>query len=174
MKKFYIKKFEIKKYLNSQTFLIVFVNLFLANMLPHGMISFITYMFFFLSRLQSSLSFNIASIAFDFLCLTMLLRLIWLPILYTYLEKESKIDYIQKFIFNLKNKRDFRIKVLVILEMPVLLYDLYYLFLSTDLYDLFCNFIIASFASIVSIIMCDLFGSYLVLFLWWKFKGELK
>lgn len=161
-----------KKYLNKDIFLVLFVNLFLANQLPHGSAIFDIWFACVLilgvknlDKLSLYKQFLLVFIGLIplFVCMA---RIVCLPILYTYLEKYSKEKVIQKFIYNLKNKRLFRIKLLLLIETPIWICT----FIINNGKNVLEYFIIF----IIFIVFFDLFGSYLVLFLWWKLRGELK
>ena len=103
---------NFKKYLNKDVILTIFVNLFLANQLPHGSAIFDIWFACVLilgvknlDKLSLYKQFLLVFIGLLplFVCMA---RIVCLPILYTYLEKYSKEKVIQKFIYNLKNKQE--------------------------------------------------------------------
>ena len=90
----------LEKYINWQILLIVFVNLFLANIFYHG-IALALY-------LSSRFDFNLI-ITILVLCIIFpIQRFIWLPVLYSALEKYSKNELVQKLIYNLKKNSKVR------------------------------------------------------------------
>ena len=178
----------LEKYINWQILLIVFVNLFLANIFYHG-IALALY-------LSSRFDFNLI-ITILVLCIIFpIQRFIWLPVLYSALEKYSKNELVQKLIYNLKNNSKFRWKTLCIVEIPLICYCLFklinvvlngwqigagfnytdystinWMFYKNQLLNISCELLILV---LMLMIFFDLFGSYIVLFLWWKIRGELK
>lgn len=183
----------MKKYLNWQILLIVFVNLFLANMYPHGVFIVAYFTIPFLFNEHGTV---IQELMLILALLLLIVRLFWLPILYKKLEKYSKNELVQKFIFNLKNNGTFRWKMLCIVEIPLICYCLFKL-ISVVLngWQIGAGFNYADYSTInwisyrnqllnvscelsimvlMTMIFFDLFGSYLALFLWWKIRGELK
>ena len=179
----------LEKYINWQILLIVFVNLFLANIFYHG-IALALY-------LSSRFDFNLI-ITILVLCIIFpMQRFIWLPVLYSALEKYSKNELVQKLIYNLKNNSKFRWKTLFIVELPWICYYIYLImykiisglstyarydstgFLNTinwNLYWYSLNSYLSQilFVALILIVFFNMSGSYLVLFLWWKIRGELK
>ena len=172
----------LKKYLDWQILLIIFVNLFLANLVPH--IFFPTLLWCFAGFLGKELSEYDSLICYILLGF-ILLRLYWLPVMYNICEHKLKNEIMQEFIYKLKNNNKFRRKFLFCIELPLLMFMLgsilYEIFITWDeikpLMHLSWIFDIVTLHFIfllISIIFFDLFGSYLVLFLWWKIRGELK
>lgn len=184
---------KIKKILSKDILITVFVNLFLANIYPYG---FFIAVYFALPFLFEESGTLIQKIMFALVLLLPVVRLFWLPILYSKMEKYSKNELVQKFIFNLKNNGTFRWKMLCIVEIPLICYCLFKL-ISVVLngWQIGAGFNYADYSTInwisyrnqllnvscelsimvlMTMIFFDLFGSYLALFLWWKIRGELK
>ncbi len=98
------------------------------------------------------------------------LQMFIFPLLYKDVEKNKAHKYVYKFIYNLKNNSDFRFIFLYLFELFLFIY----------LLIIWLKFSISSFMLdymrifLLTIVFFDLFGSYLVLFLWWKLRGELK
>lgn len=157
---------KIKEYLNWQIMLIVFVNLFMAN----------TY--FAAKHLLGIpavyLMFNyknawIVFFASMFICIS---RVIYLPVLYSFLENKSNNKLVKKFIYNLKNNKKFRIIFLIFVELPV--FTIAVTGAHNGAYNVFSYLFNLCFGIFFSFCLLDLFGSYVFLFLWWKITGQLK
>ena len=183
----------LEKYINWQILLIVFVNLFLANIYPHGLFIAVYFATPFLFEECGTLT---QKMMFTFALFLPVVRLFWLPILYARMEKYSNNELVQKFISNLKNNSKFRWKILCIVEIPLICYCLFklinvvlngwqigagfnytdystinWMFYKNQLLNISCELLILV---LMLMIFFDLFGSYIVLFLWWKIRGELK
>ena len=88
--------------------------------------------------------------------LTLLLKLLVLPIFYNMLETRSKNVKIVKFIKNLKTKFRMKFLILFVSIIPFLIFNML-----TKPNDILFSFLVLC-------IISGLFGSYLVLFLWWE------
>lgn len=157
---------KILRYLNIQIIFVILVNIFLADItfisLPILLYSFLEH----LKNIGSYLDYPLI-----ILYILSILRLFVLPILYTILEKKSKNEIIQKFIYNLKNSNKYKGMVLLITFMPVFLFIAITNFSDlikpgTDLQGYFWTLFICEF-------IWGLFGSYLVLFLYWYIKDKI-
>lgn len=157
---------KLKEYFNWQILLILFVNIFLANS------------FFYIKYVMGypavwiygghKFAFILCLLGM-FLCV---IRVIYLPILYSLLEKYSKNSVVKKFINKLKTDKIFQIQILVLIELPILYLGITNSFGNNS--NIFKSFYEMVFFLLVSAGFIDLFGSYVVLFLWWKFKDELR
>ncbi len=178
---------NIKQYLNKEIIFVVLINLLGANIIFSGPIIVLIAVI-----IASAFSYDpdraLTVAVFTFLAI-ILLRLLVLPIAYGKLERKSKNEIIQKFIHNLKNNNKFRLKFLLFTELPVFLYIIFISIINIKDYLEDHNFNFSHMdansyligdlkeicIAILIIMFCfDLFGSYLVLFLWWKIRGELK
>lgn len=134
---------RLKKYLHKDIIVTIFVNLFLANLWPHGFI------LGFFSAMCVKFTDN-KSILYSILMVCILslsiLRLFCLPILYKYMEANSKNEFIQKFIFNIKNSRVCRVKIL---SLVILLSFFIALTFDIDIRTLFFIFVLFFICSIV-------------------------
>ena len=86
----------------------------------------------------------------------LLLKLLVLPIFYNMLETRSKNVKIVKFIKNLKTKFRMKLLILFVSIIPFLIFNML-----TKPNDILFSFLVLC-------IISGLFGSYLVLFLWWE------
>ena len=184
----------MKKVLSKDILIIIFVNLFLANIYPHGLFIAVYFATPFLFEESGTLT---QKMMFTFALFLPVVRLFWLPILYARMEKYSNNELVQKFISNLKNNTKFRWKTLFIVELPWICYYIYLImykiisglstyarydstgFLNTinwNLYWYSLNSYLSQilFVALILIVFFNMSGSYLVLFLWWKIRGELK
>ena len=82
----------------------------------------------------------------------------------------KQLQLLYKFIYNLKMNKSFQFIFLYVFEVILFLYLLYFL-VGYSILQLFSSLIQEYW---IILIFFDLFGSYLVLFLWWKLRGELK
>lgn len=160
---------KIKEYLNWQILLIVLVNLFLVCFYRLGILILgIAAIKIYFSHGTYSSAYEYALLFFSLLfCLT---RVLYLPILYSCLDKKSNNKIVKNFIYNLKNNKKFRIIILCLVELPTLIFafnGISYNYFGQAVYE-FIFFITLSF------VLLDLFGSYVFLFLWWKVTGQLK
>ena len=107
-----------------------------------------------------------------FICsiILVLLKLCVFPILYKNMSQIKQLQLLYKFIYNLKMNKSFQFIFLYVFEVILFLYLLYFLF-GYSILQLFSSLIQEYW---IILIFFDLFGSYLVLFLWWKLRGELK
>lgn len=155
-------KNKIKEYINWQTLLILFVNVFLAHYAILGIALFGIFLIYGYFGDESLKRDIIIYIALIFFFIFSVLRLFCLPILYSKLEQKSSNPVVLELISLLKTNRVFRYELVIFiilvdsswfLEAPfvgfISILALYTLFLSSSL-------------------------SYIVLFCWWKYKGELK
>ena len=136
-----------KKYLDKDVILTIFVNLFLANLWPHGFI-----LGFFIAMCVKftdgkSILCSILMICIVFLSI---LRLFWLPILYKHMETNSKNEFIKKFICNIKNSRIYRVKILA---LTILMSFFIALAFDTDMKTLFFIFISLFICSIILVLL---------------------
>ena len=185
---------NVKRFLSKDILIVVFVNLFLANMYPLG---FFIALYFAIPFLFEEHRAVILECMFILALFLPMIRLIWLPILYTKMEKYSKNELVQELIYNLKNNSQFRWGTIFAVELPWICYYIYLI-----IYKLISNFSayvryddigwissinlelywygITSYLSqiliraLILFIFFNLSFSYLVLFLWWKIRGELK
>ena len=99
----------MKKVLSKDILIIIFVNLFLANIYPHGLFIAVYFATPFLFEESGTLT---QKMMFTFALFLPVVRLFWLPILYARMEKNSNNELVQKFISKLKNNSKFRWKIL--------------------------------------------------------------
>ena len=146
----------MKKYLNRDVFLILLGNM-LADYSFIGLLFLVLIMFFLMNN-------NNLGFAFVFLFLLFfLVRLIILPIVYTYLEKNTKHNFIKIFIYKLRTSWFVKFLILLLTLIPTII-DLFclegYFFFDTHLFR--------------SALFLGLFGSYLILFLYWFIVDIIK
>lgn len=126
------------------------------------------------------------------LALIFIMKFLYLPIMYFFLEKYSQNKVVKTFIYNLKNKKNFRRNLFILVSIPTIILALiasvecYYELLPSDeyYYNLlsftdYCDilfYVIKTFIEVyvAYFVIADLQGSYVVLFLWWWIRGELK
>lgn len=160
--------YKIKEYLSWQILLLILTNLLLAD---ECIIGFILLMSASIVVIFSKNIFISGSI-FLLAVLFCLCRIIYLPILYSLLEKKSNNVIILKFIYNLKNKKDMRKKILLILSILPSIFIAYCSIVGTsNIIECFIRFGILT---VNYFLLFSLLGSYVVLFLWWWIRGELK
>ena len=150
--------------------LLIFANLFLANIIPHGVIIFM--IFIFSLFVYGSWLLFFMCLVVVFLCI---FRIIYLPLIYSDLEKNSENELVLKFINNLKTKKYWRRNLL--LGWEFLLFSFFLIFFSRhgNIFSLsIADFFVSLFLIVVFNIFFDIFGSYVALFAWWKIKGELR
>ncbi len=185
--KFLQIRFKSEKFRNKSDFvLLIGINLFIP--LFYG-----SYFFFILMQNMLIISlgavtlpFNINELVYyweyfflDFIYFFFLvLRFFLLPFTYNFLEKKSQNEIVKNFIYKLKNNKKARYSILLISEILFVFFYVFYKFIFNNMPNLFA-YDIKYLNSIICIhiqftLFSDLLGSYLVLFLWWKFKGELK
>ena len=140
----------MKKYLNRDVFLIL-----LGNMLADISVSVYTF-------LALGMIFGIAEESFLlFLCafiamFLFVLRICILPILYSYLERKTKHNIVKIFIHKLKTSWSAKFLILLLTLVP------------TIIDDFFINGKVSFDSSFFRIaLFLGLFGSYLILFLYW-------
>lgn len=161
---------NLKEYFNWQVLLIIIINIFLAFDFLIGMFLVL----FLLSLVQ--FIFNVDIINLILYCTNIkcelfklflilftaclyLIKVIILPILYSFLEKKSNNLLVQKFILNLKNNKKLRTWILLLTSIP--LYTAL-LFINRFGMDVSSALFILAY-----VIFFGLFNSYAVLFLWW-------
>lgn len=157
---------NVKEYLNWQILLILFVNIFMAN-------SYFTWIYP-LGMLAIKIMFGDGSgLLYIFLAILILtMKFLYLPILYSLLDKYSKNMVVKNFISNMKKRAEYRKKILIVAGMPTLIIAIKYGL--NNYHDIF-SYMYSFIEAIMGQLCCmDLFGSYLILFLWWKLKGELR
>ena len=139
----------MKKYLNRDVFLILLGNM-LADYSFIGLLFLVLIMFFLMNN-------NNLGFAFVFLFfLFFIIRLIILPIVYTYLEKNTKHNFIKIFIYKLRTSWMVKILILLLTLIPTI----------TDIFCLKGEFLSKVYSFRVALFL-GLFGSYLILFLYW-------
>lgn len=155
---------KIKEYINWQIFLILFVNIFMAS-------SYFTWIYLMgIIAIELMFGDSFGLLYMFLLALILIMKFLYLPILYSLLGKYSKNKIVKSFIYNLKNNKKFRIKVLVLVSIPTII-----LSFRQAGYDEFWSDIMAfTNTFIIQFTFIDLLGSYVVLFLWWWIRGELK
>ena len=163
---------KIKKYLTRDIIITLFVNLFLADMFVSGtwLIPFVLLNYYGGAPFIENHSLFFALIMY----LLLVLKPISLPILYTFFQKKSKDEVVQRFIYLLKNSKAMKRKVLLLSIIPSII-DYFcdwsgFDFTLKRLLDLvlhFHQFILVS-------IVYGLFGSYLVLYLYWYVEDKIK
>ena len=139
----------MKKYLNRDVFLIL-----LGNMLADYSFFGLLYMGLgmFLLMYDNNLGFAFVFLFFLFF----IIRLIILPIVYTYLEKNTKHNFIKIFIYKLRTSWFVKFLILLLTLIPIIIDN--FCFFNKFLFD-------SSFFQIA--LFFGLFGSYLILFLYW-------
>ena len=146
----------MKKYLNRDVFLILLGNM-LADYSFIGLLFLVLIMFFLMNN-------NNLGFAFVFLFLLFfLVRLIILPIIYTYLEKNTKHNFITIFIYKLRTSWFVKFLILLLTLIPTIIDN--FCFFNKFLFD-------SSFFRIA--LFLGLFGSYLILFLYWFIVDIIK
>ena len=144
----------MKKYLNRDVFLILLGNI-LASFSFYAVL-FTS--FFFLLLINNNIQGFISLFLFLFLFSS---RLILLPILYTYLEKNTKHDIVKTFICKLK----------ISFVAKFLILTLAFIFAFIDVFY-YCGKIYIKLLCIS--LFFGLFGSYLILFLYWFIVDIIK
>ena len=147
----------MKKYLNRDVFLIL-----LGNMLADISVSVYTF-------LVLVMMFGIAEETFLlFLCafiamFLFVLRICILPILYSYLERKTKHDFIKIFIHKLKTSWLMKILILILAFIPTII-------------GMHCFYggITLNIGLLKLSVILGLFGSYLILFLYWFIVDIIK
>ena len=151
----------MKKYLNRDMFLIL-----IGNMLAD--ISFIVKKILAIGLLFLLEDKDILGYIFLFLFIFMLLiRLIILPVLYSYLEKNSQYDIVKKFIFGIKTSWFLKLFTLLIA------FVLSTIIINIDFLDISFNLFYLKKCLIASLLF-GLVGSYLILFLYWFIVDIIK
>lgn len=160
---------NIKKYLNWEIILTLLVNFFLADFTLLGM--FILLYAVSIAEPQPDRAFSIML----FVLFLAFLRIIYLPILYTVLEKKSKNEIVQRFISCMKNSKKTRVIILLVTLLPVFLYVTYSVFAASSA-DTETFLFVLHYAGYLLLYTLGfgLFGSYIVLFLWWYLKDKFK
>lgn len=102
------------------------------------------------------------------LAVSILLKFIYLPLTYNLMEKKSKKSFILNFIKNLKNNNKFKLRALFFSLTPYLIFYFYLIIkkAGSSSFNLLSITYLICFMSIVT----GVFGSYLMLFAWWKFR----
>lgn len=160
---------NIKKYFNWEIILTLLVNFFLADFTLLSMIILLYAVS--IAQSQPDRAFSIML----FVLFLAFLRIIYLPILYTVLEKKSKNEIVQKFINSMKNNKKTRVIILLVTLLPVFLYVTYSVFAASSAdTEIFLFVLHYSGYLLLYTLGFGLFGSYLVLFLWWYLMDKFK
>ena len=163
---------NLKKYLEKDLILVILVNFFIANLLPHGI--YLGCMFAIIAMYgENPICSFVGLVGMLFLPL---MRLISLPVLYSQLEKKSKNVYIKKFINNLKCNNFFRIRLLFLAAISPMISIIYFILSNRNeyIYEPFKIIIECFIFEIALILLFDIFGSYLILFLYWDIQKLIK
>ena len=147
----------MKKYLNRDVFLILLGNLFTEHSL---IIPFLVVWYIMFGISENIIGFILCFLTLIFL---FLLRLMSLPLLYFYLERNTKHDIVKIFIHKLKTSWLVKFLVLLLSLIPTII-NIFYL----DRRFFFDS----SFFGIA--LLLGLFGSYLILFLYWFIVDIIK
>lgn len=144
--------------LNRDMLLLIIVNLLLAD----------TAIFSFFLLAKGSILGNFTDLGYALII--MIIRLFVLPIFYNLLKNHTKDKYIQKFLYKLKYSAKTKLLILILSPIPFII-EFLAIFGSVKsglellagigtlyLYSLFCG----------------LFGSYLVLFIYWYIEDKIK
>ena len=146
----------MEKYLNRDIYLILLGNI-LANY------SFFGFLYICLGMFLLMYDNDLVFVFIFLFLLFFLVRLIILPIVYTYLEKNTKHNVVKIFIYKLRTSWMVKILILLLTLIPTII-DLFclegYFFFDTHLFR--------------SALFLGLFGSYLILFLYWFIVDIIK
>ena len=144
------------------TFLIIFINFFVAdlNIIFIWLLIMTLAYFAFLSYLLNIdwldlPNYYLVPLIIIGICI-FIIKFISLPLLYSFLSKNSQSRLIKKFIYALKNKIIVKFFILFLSIIPCLIFNML-----TKPDDILFSFL-------VFCLILGLFGSYLFLFLWWE------
>ncbi len=144
------------------TFLIIFINFFVAdlNIIFIWLLIMTLAYFAFLSYLLNIdwldlPNYYLVPLIIIGICI-FIIKFISLPLLYSFLSKNSQSRLIKKFIYALKNKIIVKFFILFLSIIPCLIFNML-----TKPDDILFSFL-------VFCVILGLFGSYLFLFLWWE------
>lgn len=161
---------------NDDIVTLVFQHIFLANMFPHGILIGLI----FAGPIALICMGNMV-VFYIVMAIVLLARVVFLPIIYDHMEKNSKSEAVKNFIYNLKNNWKFRIKLILSWDLLAVLFlsSSFFVKLFTAFPSNFNLNIIPEFVNIVLFVIAfniffDPVGSYVALFVWWKIRGELR
>jgi len=137
--------------------LLIIVNLLLAD----------TAIFSFFLMFAGAISREFIYI--DYALMIMTIRLFVLPIFYNLLKKYTKNKCVQDFLYKLRYSIKTRLLILILSPIPFII-ECLILFRNANLLELLSSIIPFYILSL----FCGLFGSYLVLFLYWYIEDKIK
>ena len=144
------------------TFLIIFINFFVADLniifiwLLIMMLAYFAFLSYLLNIDWIDLpNYYLVPLIIIAICI-FIIKFISLPLLYSFLSKNSQSRLIKKFIYALKNKIIVKFFILFLSIIPCLIFNML-----TKPDDILFSFL-------VFCVISGLFGSYLFLFLWWE------
>ncbi len=159
---------NIKKYLTWEFFILLFVHLFLADATFIGIFLLTIVM---LVAMSDHVRLFHVSLFFSYFIISF--RLIYLPLTYEWLLKNGTNDYIIQFIKDLKSNNILKLKVLLISGSPAFL-SITIRFLQDIYYGQYSSLAGYVYLITFSELALGIFGSYLVLYVWWKLKDIFK
>ena len=163
---------KIKEYLTKDIIVIFITNLLtdVSCVMEIGYI--LCLLFISLSDLE-----RFALPLFLILNLIFFLHFITLPILYSFMAKFSKNEIVQKFINKLRTSNKFKLQILGYSLFATLLNEIVYEIITPPYPKKFVNFLLGLFdiSRFISwTLFFGLFGSYLVLYLYWYIEDKAK
>ncbi|MGN0017774.1 MAG: hypothetical protein ACI37S_01910 [Candidatus Gastranaerophilaceae bacterium] len=159
---------EIKKYLTKDIIITFLVNVLL---LDNSLIVFLGGVIMIDTMAGETFIVNLSILI---LFLLFIARIVALPMLYFLMEKYSKDITLKNFIYNLKNSNKFKIKILFITVIPALIYWLLGDFKFNVILERLLDFLFNFKDFILYLLLFSLFGSYLVLYLYWYIEDKAK